>query len=90
MVTSVKNFLNFGAFTYAMLVSIRDDMAMTWCLCGDLCGIDVKLMLGNWMLVTLNLGWNLDFIIFFVMLNNLTKKGHNPMLTSTSYKRWGD
>ncbi len=47
MISNVKYFLNFGAFTYAMLVSICGDMAMTWCLCGDLCGTDVKLMLGN-------------------------------------------
>jgi hypothetical protein len=42
MVSNVKKIQNFGAFTYAMLISIYGDMAMTWCLCGDLCGIDVR------------------------------------------------
>jgi len=30
-----------------MLVSIDNDMATTWHLCGSQCGIVVKLMLGN-------------------------------------------
>jgi len=30
-----------------MLISIGQAMAMTWCLCKGLCGINVKLMLGR-------------------------------------------
>jgi hypothetical protein len=47
MVSNVKYFLKIGVFTYAMSINIRGDMAMTWCLCDDLCGTNVKLMLGN-------------------------------------------
>jgi hypothetical protein len=38
---------NFDAFTYAMLVSIDNDMVTTWHLCGSQCGVVVKLMLGK-------------------------------------------
>jgi hypothetical protein len=47
MVNNVKNLKKIGAFTYAMLISICGDMAMTWCLCRGVCGTDVKLMLEN-------------------------------------------
>jgi hypothetical protein len=72
-----------------MLISIDDDMMVTWHLCGSLCGIVVKLILGK-MLINIKSRLKLRFQKFFAMLNNPPqKRGHNSMLLSTKVQENG-